>query len=188
MDFITILFIAIGLSMDAFAVCLGVGATPFSSQGRVKFRLAFHFGFFQFMMPILGWLAGSTILRYISAIDHWIALALLSYVGINMIRSGLRPGHKETLQDPSRGKSLIALAVATSIDALAVGLSLAALRVTIFVPSLIIGIVTGSLSLVGLFAGRKLGEKFGSRMEIVGGVILIAIGLRVLITHLLGAG
>ncbi len=184
MDLITIIFIAVGLAMDAFAVSLGVGTTPFSSQKRVQFRLAFHFGLFQFMMPVIGWLVGSTIIRYISQIDHWIALVLLSYVGINMIRSGLNPEHEAVLKDPSRGKSLILLAVATSIDALAVGLSLAMLKVTILLPAVIIGVITYSLSMVGLLTGRLLGEKFGKRMEIIGGLILIGIGLRVLITHL----
>ncbi len=174
--------------MDAFAVSLGVGCIPLPCQSRARLRLSFHFGFFQFFMPVVGWFAGTTVERFISPIDHWIAFGLLGYVGGNMIRSGFHPDHESYASDPSRGKMLIILAIATSIDALAVGLSLAMINVQILTPSIIIGVVTFSLSMVGLFAGNKLGEKFGKRMEIVGGIILLGIGLRVLITHLLGIG
>lgn len=184
MDFPTILLIAIGLAMDAFAVSLGIGTTERSTDPRARFRLAFHFGFFQFFMPIIGWVAGSTVSRWIAPIDHWIAFILLAYVGINMIRSGFNTEAESYTQDPSRGKTLVMLAVATSIDALAIGLSLAMLDVAIITPSVIIGVVTYSLSMAGLFAGNKLGEKFGKRMEILGGMILIGIGVRVVISHL----
>ena len=184
MDVLTILFIAIGLAMDAFAVSLGIGTTERSTEARARFRLAFHFGLFQCLMPIIGWVAGSTVSRWIAPIDHWVAFALLAYVGVNMIRSGINPEQESYTSDPSRGKTLVVLAVATSIDALAVGLSLAMLEVAIITPSIVIGVITYSLSMVGLFAGNKLGEKFGKRMEVVGGLILIGIGLRVVITHL----
>ena len=184
MDFFAILLIAIGLAMDAFAVSLGIGTTERSTNPRARFRLAFHFGLFQFLMPIIGWVAGSTVSRWIAPIDHWIAFVLLAYVGVNMIRSGLNPEKESYVRDPSRGRTLVDLAVATSIDALAVGLSLAMLNVAIITPSIVIGVVTYSLSMVGLFAGNKLGEKFGKRMEVLGGIILIGIGLRVVITHL----
>ena len=184
MDVLTILFIAIGLAMDAFAVSLGIGTTERSTEARARFRLAFHFGLFQCLMPIIGWVAGSTVSRWIAPIDHWIAFALLAYVGVNMIRSGINPEQESYASDPSRGKTLVVLAVATSIDALAVGLSLAMLEVAIITPSIVIGVITYSLSMVGLFAGNKLGEKFGKRMEVIGGLILIGIGLRVVITHL----
>jgi manganese efflux pump family protein len=183
-DIFTVLLIAIGLAMDAFAVSLGIGTTEKSKSARAKFRLAFHFGLFQFFMPIIGWVAGSTVSRWIAPIDHWIAFILLAYVGISMIRSGLSPEKESYARDPSRGRTLIVLAIATSIDALAVGLSLAMLDVAIITPSIVIGVVTYGLSMVGLFAGNKLGEKFGKRMEIVGGIILIGIGVRVVITHL----
>jgi manganese efflux pump family protein len=178
------LLIAVGLAMDAFAVSLGIGTTQVSRQTRSRFRLAFHFGLFQCLMPIIGWFAGSTINRYISSIDHWVAFGLLGYVGINMLRSGLNPEKETYLKDPSRGKTLMVLTVATSIDALAVGLSLAMIDVQILAPSVIIGVVTFGLSLAGLFAGNILGEKFGKRMEIIGGLVLLGIGFRVLITHL----
>jgi manganese efflux pump family protein len=184
MDILTVLLIAVGLAMDAFAVSLGIGTTERATSARARFRLAFHFGLFQCFMPIIGWAAGSTVSRWIAPVDHWIALGLLAYVGINMIRSGLSSDAESYSRDPSRGRTLIVLAVATSIDALAVGLSLAMLEVAIVTPSVIIGVVTYSLSMVGLFAGNKLGEKFGKRMEILGGIILIGIGVRVVITHL----
>jgi manganese efflux pump family protein len=185
MDFFTMVMIAVGLAMDAFAVSLGIGTSRQASSVGAKLRLAFHFGFFQFAMPIVGWLAGSTVERFISQFDHWIALILLAYVGVNMIRSGFNPEQESYSNDPSRGKTLVVLAVATSIDALAVGLSLAMLNVQVFTPSLVIGVVTFGLSIVGLLAGNRLGEKFGKRMEIIGGLILIGIGLRILISHLM---
>lgn len=184
LDLFTTLLIAVSMSMDAFAVSLGIGTSQRADQPRARFRLAFHFGLFQFLMPILGWLAGTTIERYISQFDHWIAFILLAYVGIKMIRSGLSPHQESYASDPSRGGTLVVLAVATSIDALAVGLSLAMLKVQVLTPAIVIGVVTFGMSMAGLLAGHKLGEKFGKRMEILGGVILIGIGLRVLITHL----
>jgi len=172
------------MAMDAFAVSLGIGTTRQASLPRPIFRLSFHFGFFQCLMPILGWLAGSTIASLISWFDHWVAMGLLTFVGMRMIRSGLDPESETYRRDPSRGGTLVMLSVATSIDAFAIGLSLAMLQVDILYPSVVIGVVTAGLSLIGLLIGHKLGAQFGKRMEILGGVILIGIGLRVLIAHL----
>jgi len=183
---ITSIFIAVGLAMDAFAVSLGVGTSGRAKDGRSIFRLAFHFGFFQGLMTFIGWLAGSTIARWINQYDHWIALGLLAFVGINMIRSGLDKESKSYEQNPSKGGFLMILCVATSIDALAVGLSLAFIKLEILQPVLIIGIITSLLALIGLRIGHRLGEHFGKKMEILGGVILIGIGLRIVITHLAG--
>jgi putative Mn2+ efflux pump MntP len=184
-DFVSILLIAVGMAMDAFAVSLGIGTTRQACLPRPIFRLSFHFGLFQFFMPILGWLAGNTIASLISRFDHWIALGLLAFVGGRMIRSGLDPSSETYPCDPSRGGTLIMLSVATSIDALAIGLGLSMIRVDILCPSIVIGVVTAALSLTGLLIGHKLGTTFGKRMEILGGLILIGIGLRVLITHLM---
>lgn len=184
MDFLTVLLIAVSMAMDAFAVSLGIGTTRQACSPRPMFRLSFHFGLFQFIMPILGWLAGHTIVGLIAQFDHWVAFGLLAFVGGRMIRSGLDAASTAYPGDPSRGGTLFMLAVATSIDAFAVGLSLAMLNVQILYPSIVIGVVTGSLSLVGLLAGHRLGMLFGKRMEIVGGIILVGIGLRVLMTHL----
>ena len=185
MSLIEVLLVAVGLAMDAFAVSLGIGATPYATGRRPLFRLSFHFGLFQALMLVLGWVAGSSIAQLISAVDHWIALGLLAFVGVRMIRSGLNPNGASHASDPSRGSLLVMLAVATSIDAFAVGLSLAMLRVNIFYPAAVIGVITGGLSLVGLLAGHRLGKMFGKRMEILGGLILIAIGIKILVGHTL---
>jgi manganese efflux pump family protein len=185
MDFAVIILIAIGLAMDASAVSLGVGTTPLSRSWRVLFRLAFHFGLFQGLMTFLGWLAGSTIASLIANVDHWIAMGLLSFVGVRMIVEGMKKAEDESRKgDPSRGGSLIMLCIATSLDAMAVGLSLAMLDVSILGASLVIGVVTLLLSALAFGLGRFLGTTFGKRMEVVGGCILIFIGARILVTHL----
>ena len=184
MSFWTIGLIAIGLAMDAFAVSLGIGAARSASTVRPAFRIFFHFGLFQAGMTLLGWLVGSSIARLIASFDHWIAFALLAWVGIRMIHSGLKPGEEIHRGDPTRGAILIMLCVATSLDALAVGLSLAMLRVNILSAASVIGIVAAGLSLLGLLIGNGLGKRFGKSMEILGGLILIGIGLRILYTHL----
>jgi putative Mn2+ efflux pump MntP len=183
-----VLLIAVGLAMDAFAVSLGVGTKRFAESARPKFRLAWHFGLFQALMPVLGWLVGSAVAQLIAPFDHWIALGLLAFVGVRMIRSGLSSDEESHPTDPSRGGTLVMLSIATSIDAFAVGLSLAVLGVPIVYPAVVIGVVTGGLSLVGLLAGNRLGKTFGKRMEVVGGIILIAIGIRMVVTHLFPGG
>lgn len=185
MDYIGILIIAVGLAMDAFAVSLGVGTNGSAKDNRSIFRLAFHFGIFQGLMTYLGWLAGTTISHWINRFDHWLALILLVFVGFNMIRSGLNKEIDSVRANPTKGWQLVILSVATSIDAMAVGLSLALINTPILQASIIIGLVTLGLSLFGLLVGYKLGERFGKRMEIVGGLILIGIGLRILATHIL---
>lgn len=183
----TIFLIAIGLAMDCFAVSLGVGTAGTAVGPRPAFRILFHFGLFQAGMTLLGWLAGKTVAVYIASVDHWVAFGLLLFVGARMVRGGLRKvGEGPSIPDPSRGMTLVMLSVATSIDALAVGLSLALLSVNIPLAALLIGGVSAVLSLVGLLLGNQLGLRFGKIMEVVGGVILLGIGLRVLITHLLG--
>lgn len=186
MGLMAIFLTSIGLAMDAFAVSLGIGTTGQAQTSRPIFRLSFHFGFFQGLMTFLGWLAGNTIAPLISSVDHWIALGLLAFVGTRMIREGLS-NEEETASknDPSRGGTLMMLCIATSIDAMAVGLSMAMLDVNILNASLMIAGVTLGLSLFGLLVGGKLGLRFGKRMEILGGLILIGIGLRVVMTHLL---
>lgn len=184
MEFIEIFLIAVGLSMDAFAVSLGAGTVKQVVGFRPIFRLSFHFGLFQFFMPILGWLAGITIAPVIAALDHWIAFGLLLVIGGKMIYAGSQQEARQQHMDPSRGAALVLLAIATSIDALAIGFSLAMLQVNIFYPSVIIGIVTATFSLSGVLLGRRLGEKFGKSMEIIGGGILVVMGIRILLSHL----
>jgi len=185
MPFWTIFLIAIGLAMDCFAVSLGVGTAGTAVGLRPTFRLFFHFGLFQGGMTLLGWLAGKTVVTYIASVDHWVAFGLLVFVGVRMILGGLRKlGEEPAIPDPSRGMTLVMLSIATSIDALAVGLSLALLDVNVFWAALLIGGVSAALSLVGLLLGNQLGLRFGKSMEVLGGIILIGIGIRVLVTHL----
>jgi putative Mn2+ efflux pump MntP len=183
MELVTITLISIGLAMDAFAVSLGIGTVGQIPTLRGKIRLAAHFGIFQAGMNVLGWLVGETIVQYVRGFDHWLAFALLGYVSFNLIRSGLDKDGKAFNQDPSTGRVLVILSLATSIDAFAVGLSIAFLKVPILLSVIMIGVVAVLLSAVGLFAGIRLGEAFGKRMEIFGGLILLGIGIRVMITH-----
>ena len=185
MSFLEILLIALSMAMDAFAVCLSAGTQEQAVGGRPSFRLAFHFGLFQFLMPIIGWFAGTTIVSYISAFDHWVAFGLLAFVGIRMIRSGFDSNDEEQKRDPSRGWTLVLLSIAVSIDALAIGFSLALVGVTIWYPAVVIGVVTGLISWLGIYLGNRLGQRFGKRMEIIGGIVLIIIGVRILLSHLL---
>ncbi len=188
MDLLVLLGIAVALAMDAFAVAIATGMTLGKVSGHQAFRLSFHFGLFQFLMPVIGWFAGRSVSEYISAFDHWIAFGLLALVGGHMVLEGLQaPSKERAVADPTKGRSLIVLSVATSIDALAVGLSMAVLGVGIWVPSVVIGIVAAAFTLVGLRLGRLLGERFGHRMALVGGAVLIAIGARILYEHLTGA-
>jgi putative Mn2+ efflux pump MntP len=183
MELVTITLISIGLAMDAFAVSLGIGTADQIPTLRGKIRLATHFGLFQAGMTALGWLSGETIVQYVKGFDHWIAFALLGYVSFNLIRSGFDKDRKAFTQDPSTGRVLVVLSFATSIDAFAVGLSIAFLEVHILLSVIMIGVVALILSAVGLFSGTRLGETFGKRMEILGGLILLGIGIRVVVTH-----
>ena len=185
MDFISLFFIAIGLAMDTFAVSLGISTCNQKREWRQLFRLAFHFGLFQGLMTFLGWLGGSLISKWIINIDHWIIFALLGWVGIHMIISSFSKNEQVKRGDPSRGWSLIILSIATSLDALAVGISLAFMTISIGWVSFFIAFVSFLLSAIGGFTGCSLGMKFGRRMELLGGIILIGIGIRILITHLL---
>lgn len=184
MQIFEIILLAIGLAMDAFAVSISVGTTEYLSSKRARFRISFHFGLFQALMPIIGWFAGSSINIYIRTVDHWIAFVLLAWVGSKMIKVSFADEHKDYQFNPSKGWSLIVLSIATSIDALAVGLSLAIIDTDIWYPAVLIGVITGGLSLVGIRLGSRIGERFGKRVEFVGGVILCLIGLRILIEHL----
>lgn len=184
MDLITIFGLAIALAMDAFAVALGTALSLPSLTGRHLFRFSWHFGLFQALMPIIGWYAGMTIQKWIVAFDHWVAFALLAFIGGRMLWEAFHPEEKSDSSDPTRGWSLIVLSVATSIDALAVGLTLAMLDVSIWIPSLIIGLVAGVLTVVGMLLGRRLGKQWAQHVEVLGGVVLIGIGVKILVEHL----
>jgi manganese efflux pump family protein len=170
--------------MDASAVSLGVGTGGHAHSARPIFRIAFHFGLFQALMTLAGWAAGSGLASMIASVDHWVAVVLLAFVALRMIASGLDPRADTRTVDPTRGLTLIMLSIATSIDAAAAGLSLAVLGCPVAFPVLAIGLVTASMSLAALTVGQRLGAAFGKRMEIVGGLVLLFIGARILITHL----
>jgi putative Mn2+ efflux pump MntP len=187
MDLVSILIVAVALAMDAFSVCISCGIVIPNPDSRHYFRLAFHFGLFQFMMPIIGYFGGIYLERNISAYDHWIAFGLLLFIGIKMIREAIT--RKEDKQDacerdPSRGLSLLSLAVATSIDALAVGLSIGVLNRPILLPSVIIGLVCAFFSVIGVALGNRVGSLVGSRAEAIGGILLVAIGTKILVEHM----
>jgi manganese efflux pump family protein len=186
MSFIDILGIAVSLAMDAFAVSLGAGTHPSMRGFRSLFRVSFHFGLFQFLMPLVGWAVGIAVAGLMGAFDHWVAFALLALVGGHMIQSGFSMGQEAPRNDPSRGMTLLALSIATSIDALAIGLTLAMMRVNIWYPSVVIGIVTGALSILGVLLGKRLSARLGQRTEIIGGAVLILIGLRLVYSHFRG--
>jgi len=183
----TILLIALALAVDAFAVALAAGISLCTVSRRQLFRLAWHFGFFQAAMNILGWGLGLTVHGLISQVDHWVAFALLALVGGRMVYEALTDHQQETAVagDPTRGRTLIVLAVATSIDSLAVGLSFAVLAVSVWLPALIIGVVASLLTAIGLKLGCLLGaaSRLGRRAEILGGLVLIGIGLKILAEH-----
>lgn len=185
MPIFELLAIAVGLSMDAFAVSIAAGIRLECITGRQTFRMAFHFGFFQFIMPVLGWFAGASAERFTGAFDHWVAMGLLVFIGGKMIFDALkrRDDDISSTRDPTRGMTLLGLAVATSIDSFAVGLSLGVLRLGIWFPSILIGIIAAAFTTVGLRLGCRIGLMFSRRMEIAGGLILIGIGIKILADH-----
>ncbi len=184
LNWLNTLGIAVGLGMDAFAVSIVAGLTIERLTHRHVFRLAFHFGLFQFMMPVLGWLAGRTIAEYIGAWDHWVAFALLLLVGGKMLWEARRSGEPQSRSDPTRGLILIVLSIATSIDALAAGLSMAFLGVSIWLPSVIIGVVAAAMTVTGMCFASRFGQKGGRWVQVLGGALLIGIGVRILVSHL----
>ncbi len=184
MGCLELLALAVALAMDAFAVAIVAGLTLERLTGRHVFRLAFHFGLFQALMPVLGWLAGRAVYRHIAAVDHWIAFGLLAFVGGRM-SWGAWQGEEEKrpVRDPTSGWDLVLLSVATSIDALAVGLSLAMVGSAIVVPSAVIGVVAAAFTVTGMLLGRRVGSLWGRRVEFLGGLILVAIGVKIVIEH-----
>jgi putative Mn2+ efflux pump MntP len=182
MDPVTTLLIALALTPDCFAVALAAGVRGGAEGLRDAARIALAFGSFQAGMPVVGWLAGESVLAYISGYDHWIAFSLLAIVGARMIREGIS-GEGEGAVSLNTG-ALLVLALATSIDALAVGVSFAFLEAGILVPCVVIGIATFAISLVGALIGRATARRWGEAMEVLGGLVLIGIGVRILIIHM----
>lgn len=184
MSLITIFLLAVGLGVDAFSVAIGIGAANKKNSWGPVLRLSLAFGLFQFVMPLAGWLAGSTVVDMIQNFDHWIAFALLALVGGKMIREGLEKESDEERADQTSGWPLLLLSIATSIDALAVGLSFSLLKTPILFPAAIIGVVCFIMTAVGMIFGKGLARIFGKKVEILGGLVLIGIGIKILIEHI----
>lgn len=185
MGFITIILIAISLSFDSFAVsvCSGLSLCRKHLKLTDAFKIAFSLAIFQTVMPLLGWLLGGVFKNEVAAYDHWIAFALLLFLGIKMIKEGAEPIEKKKIKKPTEWRVLIPISIATSIDAFAVGISFSFFTDQIFMPVVLIGLVTFIVSLAGIYMGRKIGKKIAGVAEIIGGIILILIGSKILIEH-----
>ncbi|MBE0536600.1 MAG: manganese efflux pump [Phycisphaerae bacterium] len=187
MELLTIIVIAVGLAMDAFAVSVAAGAGYRKLRIHHVLRMAAFFGAFQAVMPILGWLAGLSFRAAIDAYDHWVAFAILVVIGVKMLYEAFKIKQAENPSNPANLAILLTLSVATSIDALAVGVTLSLITDSIAMAVVIIGLVTFVLSYCGCIIGKRIGHLFENRIEILGGCILIAMGLKILISHLIAA-
>ena len=185
---IEIFLIAVSLALDAFAVSVSSGISIPGFGGRQAVKMGVWFGGFQFAMPLIGWFLGSSVSQYIEAVDHWVAFGLLALIGGRMVWGALKAGAGEEEEAPPdlSARRLCLLAIATSIDALAVGVSMAFMKVDILVSALVIGVVAFGLSVVGGLAGRRLGALFQRRAELVGGLVLVGIGVKILVEHTMG--
>jgi manganese efflux pump family protein len=184
MNFITILFIALALSMDAFAVSIASGVAIKQLRISHSLTIASWFGIFQAVMPLLGWFGGTRLRDALSGADHWVVFGLLMFIGIKMIWEAFKIDPIEKL-NPLDVRVLFSLSLATSLDALAAGVSFALLGIPVITPVLIIGAVTFITSFAGVWIGGKSGNLFGKKMEIAAGIILILIGIKVLVGHLI---
>lgn len=182
MDSVTLVLISVGLAMDAFAVSICKGLAMRRPTVRSMVVIGLWFGIFQGVMPIIGFALGTAVYDLISEYDHWVAFILLALIGINMIRESLSK-EEDDLDDDLSFRTMLFLAVATSIDALAVGISLAMDGGNIYISALVIGAITFAISAVGVRIGAVFGDRFGKRAELAGGIILILIGLRILLEH-----
>jgi len=185
MGLITIIIIALALAMDAFAVSIVSGTTYRQLKVKHAFRMALFFGAFQAFMALIGSLAGLTIRDHIAEYDHWVAFGLLAAVGGKMIYESFKIAPPGKNSNPANMVVLLFLSIATSIDALAVGITLSFLQVSIAVAATIIGLITFALSYLGVYIGKKVGHFFEGQIEAIGGLVLIAIGIKILIEHLI---
>ena len=183
MNFIEIFLIGISLAVDAFVVSICKGLSMKKYEVKKGLIIGIYFGIFQGIMPIIGYLLGTTFENLITSIDHWIAFVLLLTIGANMIREALSE-YEETSNDKVDIRTMIPLAVATSIDALAIGITFAFLKVNILTATIIITITTFILSIIGTKIGNKFGIKYKNKAELIGGLILIIMGIKILLEHL----
>ena len=180
-----IFLLALSLAMDAFAVSISAGISGSRSNTKESVRIAFFFGLFQALMPVIGFFLARSFYDFICSVDHWVAFFLLAFIGGKMISEAIKKGDNcEIFPERISTPKLLGLAVATSIDALAAGVSLSILCNDIFLPATLIGIITFALSFAGVYFGKKLGCSFGKKAEIAGGIVLILIGLKVLISDI----
>lgn len=184
MSLFEILVIAIGVSMDAFAVAICKGLSVSKLRPSHALKTGLWFGGFQALMPLIGYYAGVRFADVVSSVDHWIAFILLGFIGANMIKESFSC-EEESHDSDFSFKTMLAMAVATSIDALAVGVSFAFLRVRIWMAVLIIGLMTALFSIAGVRIGNVFGSRYKSLAELVGGVILLLMGIKILIEHTL---
>ena len=182
MGFIELLLIAVGLSMDAFAVSVCKGLSVKKVGVKHAALAGLYFGGFQFLMPVIGYLLGFRFESVIESIDHWVAFVLLAFIGGSMIKESF--GKAEELNDDFGVKTMLLMAIATSIDALAVGITFAFLEVQILPAAGLIGVTTFLLSFVGIYIGNAFGTRYKSRAELAGGIILVVIGVKILLEHL----
>lgn len=189
MDFISLLLVAIGLSFDSFAISICSGLSLCRKHLKIAdaFKIAITLAVFQAIMPVLGWLLGSAFKNLIQSADHWIAFGLLAFLGVRMIIEGREPIEKKKVKNPLQWRVLITMAIATSIDAFAVGISFSFFYDSMLIPAIVIGVVTLIASLSGIYMGRNAGKRIAGSSEIFGGIILIIIGVKILIEHLMMA-
>lgn len=186
MDYLTVIILAIGLSMDSFAVSISCGIEERKISFQHAVKISFSFAFFQGLLPILGWLMGTGVKIYIEQIDHWIAFVLLAYLGGKMIYESFRDEESEKMSNIYSWKHILALSVATSIDALIVGFTYAVVSTSnIFSGAVIIGSITFFFAMLGIRIGKDVAGNFGQKVELLGGIILIGIGVKILVQHLL---
>jgi len=183
MELLSVIAIAVGLAMDTFAVSIVTGAAYKQLHIRHTLRMAGFFGGFQAFMPLVGYLAGLTVRQYVSNYDHWIAFGILAAVGLKMIYESFKIKEERKTPNPANLAVVLVLAVATSIDALAVGITLSLITQAITLAVIIIGAVTFSLSFAGVYIGKKFGHFFEGGIEIIGGLVLIALGIKIVIQH-----
>ena len=182
---INLILISISLAMDCFAVSIAGGATVTRPKIQNALKIGLSFGFFQAIMPLIGWAIGFSFRNLIENVDHWIAFSLLLIIGIKMLYEAFKKSPKEDKTGITRISTLLILSVATSIDALVVGISLSIIGISVFLSILIIGLFAFIFSVSGYYLGHRIGKVVGNKMEIIGGIILIGIGIKILIEHLI---
>ena len=183
MGAIEILLISIGLAMDAFAVSVCKGLAMKKMSWKKAIIIGLYFGIFQAVMPVIGYFLGTTFERFITYVDHWVAFILLVGIGINMVKEAFDK-ESENRNDNVDMKTMLVLSIATSIDALAIGITFACLKIHIVMPVITIGLITFIISVIGVKIGNRFGDKYEKKAEIMGGVILILLGIKIVLEHL----